>query len=47
MKMNHNYKQAYLSMRCAPPPWRHTSDSGINLEEGVERTPSFSKEGVL
>ena len=38
MKMNHNYKQTYLSLRFAPPckPVRE-----VISEEGVNHAPSF------
>ena len=38
MKMNHNYKQTYLSLRFAPPckPVRE-----VISEEGVNYAPSF------
>ena len=48
MKINHNYKQAYLSMRCAPPPCNNLVASDIvNSEEGVELHLPPSEEGAF
>ena len=39
MKMNHNYKQTYLSLCFAPPPCKPVRE--VISEEGVNHAPSF------